>query len=203
MKTQCPHCKSCYEVSDSYAGKRATCSVCKQKIVIHAYSPPKPKQKNAKSAVDINIVREGQTKDAKQLTAEDYERKIKLHKKREKKNKNERWVEWIIDFFLFRKMVYPYLIIIFFIFAFLFTLMYPVYDFMSSGFSSSKAPQAAFGRPPSVFTIFEHEWLFNWITLLLIRVFCEWQILFFKMYQDLRFVAGKMEKSEDKMLKVS
>jgi predicted Zn finger-like uncharacterized protein len=195
MKTQCPHCKAGFNVPDTYSGKKAKCPKCQQGFVVSPYSgqkakPPKPEP--------VPTIPDSEIPDDRPLTAKDYERKIKLHKKQNKQNKKVRRFQFIADFFLFRIMVFPYLIVIFFAIAFLFTLMYPLFDLLSSGSPAADyAPSMPFGTPPSVFAVFEHKWLMAWISLLWLRIVSEWLVLFFSIQQDLRSVAERIKSNDE------
>lgn len=200
MKTQCPHCKAGFNVSDTYSGKNAKCPKCKQGFTVHPYSTDKPPQPTPEipSLPDDAIPEE-----SPKLTAADYDRKISLQRKREKLQKSKRRFSFITDFFLFRIMVFPWLIIIFFAIAFVFTLMYPLFDLLSDTFGTTPKnnPEMLFGTPPSMFALFDHPWLMAWIGLLWLRIMSEWLILFFSMQQDLRSICDQVKATNDNEVK--
>lgn len=209
MKTQCPHCKAGFEVRDSYSGKNAKCPKCKQVFVVTAYTLPKPTSVSPKVP---NIPDDDIPDEEPRLTAEDYDRKIKLLKRDERGKQQQAraegltyFIQVIMEIFLFRRMIFPWLIIVFFAIAFLFALIYPLFDFIPGSQPESVNSLDAFSYdPPMIFLILEHEWVLIWIGLLWLRIVSEWMILFFRIHQDTRIIAGAIkDQSENKLQKAS
>lgn len=67
MKTQCPHCKAGFNVSEAYSGKNAKCPKCKQVFTVTEYKSP---MENKTVPSEIPIEKEGRTQKRKDTSEE-------------------------------------------------------------------------------------------------------------------------------------
>lgn len=158
MKTQCPYCNQKFYAPDDYMLKRAKCVKCGQSFVVKPIDIiPKPsntKDKSEKSKHKILNIME-----------------LKLEER-------TRW-ERLVDFFSFRSMIFPQLLIVVFVLLFAGTII------------------------TTIVCIFEikDRWstiMWGWIMLFWFRIVMECLIIFFRMNATLTNIQKLLEKNNDK-----
>lgn len=171
MRTQCPNCKAVFKVPDEYKGKKSKCPKCKQSFVLDKLAPSSSNKPD--NSAEQNKSLEGYSTTTQQF--------IEVHTGKPPQPKSF----WLIikDFFMFRIMIFPWVIIATFALVFTTIVMLCISDMfpqdepaVSKYFPSSPVPDMlGLGN----------KWVFRIVGLFLIRVVFEWLILFFRMYTRL------------------
>jgi len=152
MRTQCPYCNEKFNAPDNYIFKRVKCIKC------------------------------GQSFEVKPITSEqsDTKDKSKTFNTMELKNKEGRtfW-EQLTDFFSFRTMILPQLLVIAFIFLFVVITITTIIVIVEATFGEDVRWRAV---------------VLGWIMLFWFRIVIEWFIVLFRMNATLTNIQKLLEK---------
>ena len=162
MKIQCPYCNEKFNAPDDYMLKRVKCVKCGQSFV----------------AKPINIITK--PSDIKKKPGKPTHKGFNIMEL--KKEKRTFW-EQFTDFFSFRSMIFPQLLVVAFILLFAGIIFMTVTTIM----------RADFGEDVRWGTI-----VWGWIMLFWFRIMMECLIIFFRMNATLTNIQKLLEKNNDK-----
>ncbi len=177
MKALCPHCERKLNIPDKYIGREAKCPKCSKRFTVTSeglkakFLEPENKTEHIDKAAS---------------------KRPSLGPNEEKSKPKTVW-SFVEDFFLFRIMIFPWVIIITFALCVFAVVVWYLVDLLPQSEAEPSSFQPLSTSP--VYSILEHKWLIILFGLFWLRVVCEWLILFFRIYTRLGTVETILQKA--------